>query len=147
MYHNTWKQNCYWSIIPSWLMVILLLVYNIWSHSCLEIYNQVNSVKTDITATEAITHIVLDKQRNNLILFDLKANLASVSIASGTFVTSIFGMNLMSQLEQIPGLFYIACGSTAIITALVYRATMKLLAMIRPGRLTTAEEIQKLFKR
>lgn len=54
---------------------------------------------SDMNGTEAVMHIVLDKQRNNLILFDLKANLITLAVASGTFVSSLFGMNLTTHLE------------------------------------------------
>lgn len=65
-----------------------------------EISDKLKSVMSDMNGTEAVMHIVLDKQRNNLILFDLKANLITLAVASGTFVSSLFGMNLVNQMES-----------------------------------------------
>ncbi len=132
-------------------MVIASYFY---SHPCIislpvipEIHNEVKAAATEVSATEAIIHIVLDKQRNNLILFDLKANLATLAITSGTFLTSIFGMNLMSSLETIPGAFYLACGTAGAVTFAIYRSLMKLLATIRPGRVNSIAEMNRLLKR
>ncbi|KAJ3055780.1 magnesium ion transporter, partial [Quaeritorhiza haematococci] len=65
-----------------------------------ELSARVSSVFSNINSSETVMHIVLDKQRNNLILFDLRATLASVAIASGAFITSLFGMNIISTLEE-----------------------------------------------
>ncbi|KAJ3397659.1 magnesium ion transporter [Lobulomyces angularis] len=55
---------------------------------------------TTIQATESLIQLSLDTQRNNLIVLDLRATLATLSISLSTFMTSIFGMNLYSGLEE-----------------------------------------------
>jgi hypothetical protein len=85
--------------------------------------------------TETIMHIVLDKQRNDIILFDLKANLMAVSIATGTFVSSLFGMNLVSSLESSVGLFYLVAGGSVGMSYVAYLTALKLLKSVRPGSL------------
>ncbi len=89
----------------------------------------------DMKNTETIMHIVLDKQRNNIILFDLKANLMAVSIASGTFFSSLFGMNLVSYLEDSAYLFYIVAGGSVAMSYAAYQLALKLLKNVKPGTL------------
>ncbi len=103
---------------------------------CLEIENKVNLLSSDMSSTESIVQIILDKQRNNLIMFDLKANLMTVALTSGTFVSSIFGMNLASSFEKVPGMFYGVAGLSLVIAGTLYHRAMKVMKNIRPGRIS-----------
>jgi magnesium transporter len=55
---------------------------------------------TTIQATESLIQLSLDTQRNLLIVFDLRATLATLSVSLSTFFTSIYGMNLLSGFEE-----------------------------------------------
>ena len=65
-----------------------------------EISSIVTTTLTTIQATESLIQLSLDTQRNSLIVFDLRATLGTLSISLSTFCTSIYGMNLMSGMEE-----------------------------------------------
>jgi magnesium transporter len=104
--------------------------------SWLEIENKVNLLSSDMSSTESIVQIILDKQRNNLIMFDLKANLMTVAMTSGTFISSLFGMNLVSSIEKVPGIFYGVAGLSILIAGTLYNRAMKVMKNMRPGRIS-----------
>ena len=60
----------------------------------------------DIEGKQELAAISMDNYRNKILKLDLSLGIAEVSIALGTFFTSIFGMNLMSGLETTPYIFY-----------------------------------------
>lgn len=48
----------------------------------------------------------MDNYRNKILNLNLSLGIAEVSIALGTFLTSVFGMNLHSGLETANYMFY-----------------------------------------
>lgn len=58
-----------------------------------------------IDDTEDYVNITLDSHRNQLIQVDLFMNAATFCVSMVTFITGIFGMNLMSGIEESPVAF------------------------------------------
>ncbi|KAJ3041186.1 magnesium ion transporter, partial [Rhizophlyctis rosea] len=75
-----------------------------------EIANNVAQVSSNIASTQVILNIILDSQRNRLIIYELKATLATAGISAGAFIASMFGMNLHSGLEETPDVFWTVAG-------------------------------------
>lgn len=68
-----------------------------------EISNVNKTTLLMIQSTESLIQLSLDTQRNSLILFELRGTLANISIACSTFITSIYGMNLVTGVEDTVG--------------------------------------------
>ena len=50
--------------------------------------------------TDRSVNIILDANRNSLMLLDLKFSIGTLGIASGTFIAGLYGMNLKNFLEE-----------------------------------------------
>ncbi|KAI8807812.1 hypothetical protein BJ742DRAFT_298745 [Cladochytrium replicatum] len=70
-----------------------------------EMAYSVNEALNNVKSTEVVTGIVQDDHRNRLIMFELKATLCTVALSSGTFIATVFGMNIPSGLEEVNGSF------------------------------------------
>ncbi|PVU93711.1 hypothetical protein BB559_003192 [Furculomyces boomerangus] len=71
-----------------------------------EIANQVESISSQLKTTEDVVNIILDSQRNSLMLLEIRLTVLAVALGVGTFITSLFGMNLFSGFEEHPVAFY-----------------------------------------
>lgn len=52
------------------------------------------------TLTKCSVKSILDSHRNSIMMLDLKFSIAAVSIATGTYVAGLYGMNLINGLED-----------------------------------------------
>ena len=82
--------------------------------------------------TEDLIKIALDHQRNALLLLELRLTIGTLATASAGLVASIFGMNLLSGLETVPGVFYwISFGSLICLSIILRRYSRKMNMVIR----------------
>ncbi|KAJ2477637.1 magnesium ion transporter [Coemansia sp. RSA 2131] len=70
-----------------------------------EIVNHIESVSSHVRTTEDVVNIILDSQRNSLLLLEIRLTILTVALSSGTFLTGLFGMNLVNTLESHPTAF------------------------------------------
>ncbi|KAJ3410849.1 magnesium ion transporter [Chytridiales sp. JEL 0842] len=75
-----------------------------------EIFVVASQTSSNLQTTQQMIGITLDSERNALIVYDLKANLATVAISTGALVAGLFGMNLTSGVEEVKGLFWAVVG-------------------------------------
>ncbi|KAI7821659.1 hypothetical protein BX661DRAFT_188244 [Kickxella alabastrina] len=59
-----------------------------------EIVNHVESVSSHVRTTEDVVNIILDSQRNSLLLLEIRLTILTVGLSTGTFLSGLFGMNL-----------------------------------------------------
>lgn len=59
-----------------------------------------------IQNTETVVKLRLDAMRNYLLGVNIMFSVASISLSVGTFTVGVFGMNLVSGLETVPGWFF-----------------------------------------
>jgi magnesium transporter len=85
-----------------------------------EISNVNKTTMMTIQSTESLIQLSLDTQRNKLIQFEIRATLANISITCATFITSIYGMNLLSHMEEISGYLERVAVSAACFGILVF---------------------------
>ncbi|KAJ1733699.1 magnesium ion transporter [Coemansia biformis] len=84
-----------------------------------EIVNHVESVSSHVRTTEDVVNIILDSQRNSLLLLEIRLTILTVGLSSGTFLSGLFGMNLVSTLETNPNAFvFVASAALVAIMAL-----------------------------
>ncbi|KAK8801449.1 hypothetical protein WA171_004591 [Blastocystis sp. BT1] len=74
----------------------------------------------DIEGKQELAAISMDNYRNKILNLNLNLGIAEVSIALGTFFTSVFGMNLTSGLETTPYVFYGISGMAICSCAMLY---------------------------
>lgn len=78
-----------------------------------ELADSVDDVNTSISNTERYINLVLDAQRNALLVLELRFCMFGVACSSGAVLTGLFGMNLMNGLENEPGAFGAVLGLTS----------------------------------
>ncbi|CAB08784.1 mitochondrial inner membrane magnesium ion transmembrane transporter Mrs2 [Schizosaccharomyces pombe] len=76
-----------------------------------EIVQQTDNLVGNIRSTEEICNIMLDANRNSLMLLGLKLSAMTLGLGFGAVVASLYGMNLQNGLENHPYAFYITTGS------------------------------------
>ncbi|GEQ72129.1 hypothetical protein JCM33374_g5815 [Metschnikowia sp. JCM 33374] len=67
---------------------------------CDEVVQQAGSLISDIKATEEIANIILDANRNSLMLFELKVTIYTLGFTVATLVPAFYGMNLKNYIED-----------------------------------------------
>lgn len=76
-----------------------MLLESYYKH-CDEIVQTVGNLVSNIRSTEEIVNIILDSNRNSLMLLDLKFQIGTLGLGGGAFVASLYGMNLQNFIEE-----------------------------------------------
>ena len=100
-----------------------------------EISSSLEEMEENVQSTEEIVSIGLEGQRNDLILLELKLTMGTLAAAIGAFGASIFGMNLKSNAETMPFVFYLVTTGLLSIALLIYRRCLKNLKHVVGGKL------------
>ncbi|KAJ1655811.1 Pre-mRNA-splicing helicase BRR2 [Dispira simplex] len=67
--------------------------------------NVISALIANMRSTEDIANIILDSQRNSLMLLELKVNIGMFGLTAGALVAGMFGMNLLNHHETHPMAF------------------------------------------
>lgn len=67
---------------------------------CDEYVQQAESLIQDIKSTEEIVNIILDANRNSLMLLELKATIYTLGFTVATLIPAFYGMNLKNFIEE-----------------------------------------------
>lgn len=67
---------------------------------CDEYVQQSESLIQDIKSTEEIVNIILDANRNSLMLFELKVTIYTLGFTVATIIPAFYGMNLKNFIEE-----------------------------------------------
>ncbi|KAH3675565.1 hypothetical protein WICMUC_002654 [Wickerhamomyces mucosus] len=65
-----------------------------------EIVQTVNNCISNVRTTEEIINIILDSNRNQLMLLGLRFSIGLLSLGAGVFIASAYGMNLENFIEE-----------------------------------------------
>ncbi|XBW35919.1 hypothetical protein QEN19_001493 [Hanseniaspora menglaensis] len=91
-----------------------------------------NSIKT----TEEIINIILDSNRNQLMLLGLRFSTVLLSLGAGIFIASVYGMNLENFIEHHEDGFGLVVFIGSIIIFLVLAASLKKVVEVEKMNLT-----------
>jgi magnesium transporter len=67
---------------------------------CDEVVQQSESLISDIKSTEEIVNIILDANRNSLMLFELQVTIYTLGFTVATLLPAFYGMNLKNFIEE-----------------------------------------------
>ncbi|KAL7527027.1 hypothetical protein ACHAXR_001764 [Thalassiosira sp. AJA248-18] len=81
------------------------LILEAYLQQALSIVNELDLLKGQIMTTEEQISMTLDAIRNRLLYINTLLSVASLCVAVGSFVGSIFGMNLTNHIEQVDTAF------------------------------------------
>ncbi|KAH3902181.1 related to Mitochondrial inner membrane magnesium transporter LPE10 [Saccharomycodes ludwigii] len=122
---------------------IEMLLENYYSHVdevVQTVENSLNSIKT----TEEIINIILDSNRNQLMLLGLRFTIGLLSLGGGLFVASLYGMNLENFIEHTDLGFYSVCTVAIIIISFLFVFSIKSLNSLE--KITMMGHQQKQIK-
>ncbi|SCU96340.1 LAMI_0F06216g1_1 [Lachancea mirantina] len=98
---------------------------------CDEYVHQSETLIRDIKSTEEIVNIILDANRNALMLFELKVTIYTLGFTIATLVPAFYGMNLKNFIEESNwGFFGVTVFSIASALALTW-SNLKSLRSVR----------------
>lgn len=95
------------------------------------VHSEVTSALQAVKATENATQIRLDAMRNRVLRLDIFLNLGAVSVGVGGLVAGVFGMNLLSGIEEDPAAFWIVSGISFLTSIMFFRGILAFLRMRR----------------
>jgi Mg2+ and Co2+ transporter CorA len=109
------------------------------------ITNKLNILQQKLKSAEESVSLRLDTSRNQLLIADTCVSVISLCIALGSYVGSIFGMNLSNHVETDPAMFsHVAVFTTFAITIIAIAVLYMFKSRgILPSDMTKYDVIQK----
>ncbi|CCH45282.1 Mitochondrial inner membrane magnesium transporter mrs2 [Wickerhamomyces ciferrii] len=98
---------------------------------CDEFVQQSESLINDIKSTEEIVNIILDANRNSLMVFELKVTIYTLGFTVATLLPAFYGMNLKNFIEESNLGFGGVVGISIIIALIVTSANFKTLRQVQ----------------
>ncbi|KAI5964456.1 LPE10 [Candida theae] len=92
-----------------------------------EIVQTVDNLRSQIRTTEEIINIVLDSNRNELMLLGLKFSTGLLSMGVALYLAALYGMNLENFIEESDGGFeFVVVASSIALAVLLYVCVKKI---------------------
>lgn len=101
-----------------------------------EIVQRVENLISQIKTSEEIINIVLDSNRNELMLLGLKFTTGLLSMALALYVASVYGMNLENFIEEENGSFSIVVVGSCIVFLMLLAVALKKLNKVQKITMT-----------
>ncbi|ANB13401.1 Mrs2p [Sugiyamaella lignohabitans] len=118
-----------------------MLLESYYKH-CDEIVQTVGSLISNIRSTEEIINIILDSNRNSLMLLDLKFQIGTLGLGGGAFIASLYGMNLQNFIEETDWGFWSVSGVVGLSSVIIILICLKHLRKVQ--RVTMMSDQPKL---
>lgn len=114
---------------------------------CDEIVQQAETLINDIKSTEEIVNIILDANRNSLMVYELKVSIYTLGFTVATLIPALYGMNLENFLENSKFAF----GSVALFSSMAGLAmivySLRKLQMVRKMSTVSKRSMSKIDMR
>lgn len=115
---------------------------------CDEIVQAMGNLASNIRSTEEIVNIILDANRNSLMLLDLKFQIGTLGLGAGMFIASLYGMNLENFIEEENWGFGAVTGTVALCTAAVIFVSLRNLWRVqRVTMMSSSDACRKAAKK
>jgi magnesium transporter len=88
--------------------------------------NRTKEIILGIKSTQDFLSVSLDSVRNKMMQVELKLGIASFAVSVGTFIVGIFGMNLISYLEQTPYMFPAMTFIAVTLIGIIFRSVLRM---------------------
>lgn len=107
------------------------LLLESYSLHCDAIVQTVESANSDVKTTEEIVNIILDSNRNDLMLLGLRFSAGLMSFGGLLFVASLYGMNLQNFFESNEQCFKVVAVASFVLTLVLFRFSMRHLSRLQ----------------
>lgn len=112
------------------------LILETYSLHCDAIVQTIESRVNDVRTTEEIINIILDSNRNDLMLLNLNLSITLMCMAGLLFVAAAYGMNLENFIEEKDNWFYIVILGSTLFGIFLFRNASKRLTKLQKVQLT-----------
>lgn len=82
---------------------------------CDEIVQTIDNLVSNVRSTEEIINIILDSNRNSLMLLSLKFQIGTLGLGAGVFASGFYGMNLENFIEKTDWGFALITGIASVV--------------------------------
>ncbi|KAK9447815.1 uncharacterized protein V1518DRAFT_420506 [Limtongia smithiae] len=107
-----------------------MLLESYYKH-CDEIVQAASITMSNVRTTEEIVNIILDANRNSLMLLELKFSIGTLGLGGGALVAALYGMNLKNFAEDSTIAFWTVTGAAALIVWLIIGAGLRNLRKVQ----------------
>ncbi|KAK9454094.1 hypothetical protein V1511DRAFT_460893 [Dipodascopsis uninucleata] len=107
-----------------------MLLESYYKH-CDEIVQAANITMSNVRTTEEIVNIILDANRNALMLLEIKFSVMALGLAGGALVAALYGMNLKNFVEEYEYGFLTVTLSSSIFVLMIIFFGMKNLRKVQ----------------
>lgn len=114
------------------------LILESYSLHCDAIVQTIESRVNDVRTTEEIINIILDSNRNDLMLLNLKLSITLMCLASLLFLAASYGMNLENFIEDKNIWFWVISIGSGVISVILFRMSNKKLTQLQKIQLTNS---------
>ncbi|KAI9298388.1 Mg2+ transporter protein [Neoconidiobolus thromboides FSU 785] len=90
-----------------------------------EIANIISQLSNNVKSTEDIVNIILDSQRNSLLLLELRVAILTLGLTFSSLIAALFGMNLKNYFELDDFMFYIVTLSAFLTSAIITKTFLR----------------------
>ncbi|OBA14709.1 uncharacterized protein OGAPODRAFT_101135 [Ogataea polymorpha] len=111
---------------------------------CDEIVQQAETLINDIKSTEEIVNIILDANRNSLMVFELKISIYTMGTTVATLAPALYGMNLKNYLEESEIAFGAVVFFSMVAGAAMVVNSFRRLKSVQKMNITTTEQTKRL---
>lgn len=115
-------------------------------NQCDEIVQSAETLVSNIKNTEEIINIVLDANRNNLMLLELKFQIGMLGLSAGSVVSAVYGMNLKNYIEDTWWGFTTVSGFIGLVSIVVVAASLRKLAKVRKMHMGRGDRLEARYK-
>ncbi|ODV82903.1 hypothetical protein CANARDRAFT_30472 [[Candida] arabinofermentans NRRL YB-2248] len=114
---------------------------------CDEIVQQAETLMNDIKSTEEIVNIILDANRNSLMVYELKISIYTLGFTVATLIPAFYGMNLKNYIEQSEIAFGIVVGLSTLCGLSMIIYSFRKLRLVQKMNITNSSQISELDKK
>jgi magnesium transporter len=107
------------------------LILESYSLHCDAIVQTIESRVNDVRTTEEIINIILDSNRNDLMLLNLNLSITLMCMAGLLFVAAAYGMNLENFIEEKDNWFFIVVLGSTLFGIYLFRSATKRLTKLQ----------------
>lgn len=107
------------------------MLFESYYNSCDEVVQTVAHLRSQIRTTEEIINVVLDSNRNELMMLRHKFSVGLLSMGIVLYVAAVYGMNLENFIEEYAGGFEFAVVLSFVMLAIVASISLHLLKKVQ----------------
>lgn len=122
--------------------ILLETYYKHFDESVQIVEKIINNIKT----TQEIINIILDSNRNQLMLLGLRFSLGIMFLGCSIYIASVYGMNLENFIEEDDLGFIVVVGGITIISLVLFLSSLKTLHKLEKIAISGKASMPKNFK-